>query len=130
MKHLHNERLDAGRAIAMPLHALEASFDTAIGHAGELMVAMSSGRKRAKLSAIYGAEAFDALGETAARLFAGRAQTVKLHRSLDGLRADLGLPARAYGDESHKPGDYAGLATGQAGTAAGAHAAPALRIAG
>jgi hypothetical protein len=118
MKHLHNERLDAGRAIAMPLHALEASFDTAIGHAGELMVA------------IYGAEAFDALGETAARLFAGRAQTVKLHRSLDGLRADLGLPARAYGDESHKPGDYAGLATGQAGTAAGAHAAPALRIAG
>jgi hypothetical protein len=120
MKHLHNERLDAGRAIAMPLHALEASFDTAIGHAGELMVAMSSGRKRAKLSAIYGAEAFDALGETAARLFAGRAQTVALHRSLDGLRADLGLPAR----------DYAGLATGQAGTAAGAHAAPALRIAG
>ncbi|MFA5965313.1 MAG: hypothetical protein WC804_14955 [Sphingomonas sp.] len=130
MKHLHNERLNAGRAIATPLHALEASFDSAIGHAGELMVAMSSGRKRAKLSAVYGADAFDALGETAARLFAGRAQTVALHRSLDELRADLNLPARAYGDESHKPSGYTGLAAGEAGTASGAQAAPALRIAG
>jgi hypothetical protein len=124
MKHLHNERLEAGRAIATPLHALEASFDTAIGQAGELMVALSSGRKRAKLSAVYGAEAFDALAETAARLFAGRAQAVALHRALDGVRADLGLPARAYGDESQKPDGYTGLATGIAA------AAPALRIAG
>ena len=124
MKHLHNERLDAGRAIATPLHALEASFDTAIGQAGALMVALSTGRKRAKLSAVYGAEAFDALAETAARLFAGRAQAVVLHRALDGVRADLGLPARAYGDESHKPADYTGLATGITTPA------PALRIAG
>ncbi|MDB5675494.1 MAG: hypothetical protein JWM65_2476 [Sphingomonas bacterium] len=124
MKHLHNERLEAGRAIATPLHALEATFDTAIGQAGELMVALSNGRKRAKLSAIYGAEAFDALAETAARLFAGRAQAVALHRALDGVRADLGLPARAYGDESQKPDGYTGLATGIAA------AAPALRIAG
>lgn len=123
MKHLHNERLDAGRAIATPLHALEASFDTAIGQAGELMVALSTGRRRAKLSAVYGSEAFDALAETAARLFAGRAQAVALHRALDGVRADLGLPARAYGDELHKPDDYTGAATGAA-------AAPALRIAG
>ncbi|MDB5708707.1 MAG: hypothetical protein JWL96_777 [Sphingomonas bacterium] len=124
MKHLHNERLEAGRAIATPLHALEATFDTAIGQAGELMVALSSGRKRAKLSAVYGAEAFDALAETAARLFAGRAQAVALHRALDGVRADLGLPARAYGDESQKPDGYTGLATGIA------TAGPALRIAG
>jgi hypothetical protein len=124
MKHLHNERLDAGRAIATPLHALEASFDTAIGQAGELMVALSTGRKRAKLSAVYGAEAFDALAETAARLFAGRAQAVALHRALDGVRADLGLPARAYGDESHKPDGYTGLVSGAA------ESAPALRIAG
>jgi hypothetical protein len=124
MKHLHNERLEAGRAIATPLHALEATFDTAIGQAGELMVALSSGRKRAKLSAVYGAEAFDALAETAARLFAGRAQAVALHRALDGVRADLGLPARAYGDESQKPDGYTCLATGIA------TAAPALRIAG
>jgi len=39
------------------------------------------------------------------------------------VRADLGLPARAYGDESHKPDDYTGLTTGSV-------AAPALRIAG
>lgn len=124
MKHLHNERLDTGRTIAAPLHALEATFDTAIGQAGELMIALSAGRKRAKLSAVYGAEAFDALAETAARLFAGRAQAVALHRALDGVRADLGLPARAYGDESQKPDGYTGLATGTATTA------PALRIAG
>lgn len=125
MKHLHNERLEAGRAIATPLHALEASFDTAIGQAGELMVALSSGRKRAKLSAVYGAEAFDALAETAARLFAGRAQAVALHRALDGVRADLGLPARAYGDETQKPDALTGQTTGHA-----AVATPALRIAG
>jgi len=124
MKHLHNERLDAGRTIAAPLHALEATFDTAIGQAGELMIALSAGRKRAKLSAVYGAEAFDALAETAARLFAGRAQAVALHRALDGVRADLGLPARAYGDESQKPDGYTGLTTGAATTT------PALRIAG
>ena len=128
MKHLHNERLSAGRAIATPLHALESTFDTAIGQAGELMIALSAGRKQARLSAIYGADAFDALAETAARLFAGRAQAVALHRALDGVRADLGLPARAYGDESHKPDDYTGATTGIA--AAGAAAAPALRIAG
>jgi hypothetical protein len=124
MKHLHNERLDAGRAIAAPLHALEATFDTAIGQAGELMIALSNGRKRAHLSAVYGAEAFDALAETAARLFAGRAQAVALHRALDSVRADLGLPARAYGDESHKPDGYTGLTTGTAA------ATPTLRIAG
>ncbi|MDH7973381.1 hypothetical protein QH494_14420 [Sphingomonas sp. AR_OL41] len=129
MKHLHNERLDAGRAIASPLHALEASLDVAIGHAGELMIAMSMGRKRAKLSAVYGADAFDALGEAAAGLFAGRARTVALHRTLDGLRADLGLPARAYGDESHKPDGFTGLAAGQAERASNTAAAPTLRIA-
>ncbi len=129
MKHLHNERLDAGRAIATPLHALESSLDTAIGHAGELMTALSAGRKRAKLSAVYGAEAFDALGEAAAGLFAGRARTVALHRTLDGLRADLNLPARAYGDESQKPNDF-GVPTGQADAPSGASAAPTLRIAG
>jgi len=128
MKHLHNERLSAGRAIATPLHALESTFDTAIGQAGELMIALSAGRKRARLSAVYGAEAFDALAETAARLFAGRAQAVVLHRALDGVRADLGLPARAYGDESHKPDDYAGVTTGAAIASTGS--APALRIAG
>jgi hypothetical protein len=103
MKHLYNERLMAGRAIATPLHALEATFDTAIIQVGELMIALSNGRKRAKLSAVYGADTFDALAETTARLFAGRAQAVVLHRSLDGVRAELNLPARAYGDESQKP---------------------------
>eukprot|EP01035_Chromulina_nebulosa_P061795 gene61795-biopygen44920 len=48
---------------------------------------------------------------------------------LDGLRADLGLPARAYGDESHKPDGFTGLAAGQAESASNTAAAPTLRIA-
>ena len=103
MSNLQTERLDVGRTIALPLRKLEATIDTAIEQAGLVMIAMASGRKRARVAAATGHEAFAALGETVAALFEGRGTIVACHQSLEQTRIDLGIRVDNYGDESSKP---------------------------
>jgi hypothetical protein len=103
MSNLLNERLAVGQSIATPLRALEAQIDSAIEQAGHVMVAMAQGRKRARVAAATGHEAFSALGKTVNALFEGRGTIVACHQSLEQTRRELNVPTRSYGDEASKP---------------------------
>lgn len=103
MSKLHDERLEVGRTIALPLRKLEATIDSAIEQAGHVMIAMAAGRKRAKVAAATGQDAFAALGETVAALFEGRSTIVACHQSLEQTRLDLNVRIDNYGDVAPKP---------------------------
>lgn len=103
MSILNEVRVEVGQTIAAPLRQLEATIDTAIEQAGHVMIAMARGRKRGKVAAATGHEAFEALGQTVSALFEGRGRIVACHQSLEQTRHDLGVPVVSYGDESSKP---------------------------
>lgn len=103
MSKLHDERLEVGRTIALPLRKLEATIDSAIADAGHVMIAMAAGRKRAKVAAATGHEAFVALSGTVAALFEGRSAIVACHQSLEQTRHDLNIRIDNYGDAAPKP---------------------------
>lgn len=103
MANLNEDRVEVGRTIAMPLRRLEATIDTALEQAGHVMIAMAGGRKRAKVAAATGHEAFVELGQTVNALFEGRSRIVACHQSLERTREDLGVRMDNYGDGASKP---------------------------
>lgn len=103
MQNLNEERVAVGGTIAHPLRKLEATIDTAIEQAGHVMIAMASGRKRAKVAAAMGHEAFAELGQTVHALFEGRSRIVACHQALEQTRESLGVRMEDYGDVGAKP---------------------------
>lgn len=79
------------------LQAFEAAIDDALACAGELTVSISSGRKRAHLSAIVGQDAIALVGKATASLHAARAEIVESHLAFDEVREQLGVPVTAGG---------------------------------
>jgi len=74
-----------------------------------LMAAMATGRERAKISAVVGADASIISARLLPLCSRAAARSSRLHLSLDETRAQLRLPERAFGDESEKVPAPAGV---------------------
>jgi len=97
------ERMAAAKSVAEPLLRLEALIDEAIQGAAALTGALPAARINAKLSALYGQEALEAVNETTALLVRARRQIVTAHDALQAVAGQLGLAERAIGDVNEKP---------------------------
>lgn len=93
-----NQRLNAARAIAAKLHALEEAIDDAIISAAELAAETPKARRHANVSPTVGQDAIALIGETAQALQQARARLVEAHHAFATVRDELGLKPRMTGD--------------------------------
>jgi hypothetical protein len=98
-----NDRLSVGQTIAPPLRALEGDIESAFVNAGRLMTAIGEGRLKAKVPFAVGIKAMEQINLCLGSILDGARSIDGLHNSLDGLRAEFGLPAVALGDYGDKP---------------------------
>lgn len=98
-----NQRLKAAAAVAEPLLQLEMLIDQAVQGAAHLTGALPAARIEAKLSALYGQDALDAVARATALLVSARRQIVIAHGALHEVKGQIGLGERAIGDVNEKP---------------------------
>lgn len=84
--------------VAEKLFALESALDDALQCAGELSAILPAARKRAKLSACVGQDAFTCASTTMNALVTARASLVEAHYNLADVHEQIGLKTFATGD--------------------------------
>ncbi|MET4896358.1 hypothetical protein RN629_04175 [Sphingomonadaceae bacterium jetA1] len=93
------------------LWKLEKELDAAFATAGELATALPRARTAARLSAVVGQHAFEALSQTMLAIGHARGHAVQSHRVLDKVGKTIGFDADDYGDNRPKPPEVAGALT-------------------
>jgi hypothetical protein len=98
-----NQRLSAAKKVATSLFEAEDEIDQAITRTSGLMIKILQARQEAKLPAIIGQEAIEAVGAAVASLVQSRREILQAHAGLDVAREQIGVPTRAWGDVFPKP---------------------------
>lgn len=91
------QRRREAERVAEKLLAVEASMDAAFVGVAELAVLITEARGRSRLSAVVGQQVVQDLGETIAKVVEARGALVRTHRSLDAVKAEVGLRHVAIG---------------------------------
>jgi succinylglutamate desuccinylase len=97
------ERLAVAKSVTRDLYAAEDAVDGTVDALTNLLSSMTDGRRKANLSAIYGAGAVDAVTKALAQIGKVRRSLVEAHVDLATTQRDLGLKAYAMGPWQEKP---------------------------
>lgn len=98
-----NQRLSAAKKVATSLFHAEDEIDSAVASTAGLIVTILAARSEAKLPAVIGQDALDALGAAVGSLLQSRRQVVEAHKGLDVARGQIGLDVVSWGDQFPKP---------------------------
>lgn len=93
-----NDRRSAAIKIAESLFAAEKAIDNALARAAELNGTMVTARSEAKLSAVFGQDAFEVSAAAFAALARARCDIVETHRRLSEAKIQVGLRTLAIGE--------------------------------
>ncbi|MDB5433244.1 MAG: hypothetical protein JWP35_4360 [Caulobacter sp.] len=104
----------SANTVAEHLFAAEAALDEAIRCAAALAGALPTARLEAKLSAVFGQDAFAGASRTMCVLTDARAELLRTHGALDEAKNRIGLRHIAFGDTKDDnygstPGTIGGL---------------------
>lgn len=100
---MRNERISAARNVANSLFVAEKDLDAALGSAAGLISRIVEAGDRARLPAVIGQGALDALGDAVASLIETRRKMIEAHGELATASEQIGLGAVAWGDQYPKP---------------------------
>jgi outer membrane protein TolC len=98
-----NKRLSAAKKVATSLFEAEDEIDQAITRTSSLMIKILEARQDAKLPAIIGQEAIEAVGAAVSSLVQSRRDILQAHAGLEVAREQIGVPPQAWGDVFPKP---------------------------
>ncbi|UVO53049.1 hypothetical protein [Sphingomonas sp. SUN039] len=91
------QRAEAAASVAQSLATAEGDFDRAMGSLAALTTALLNARAMTGLSPVIGQSAFDRIGESTALMFQARSRIIDAHHCLNATRAEINLPATAFG---------------------------------
>jgi hypothetical protein len=97
------EKVFVAQQIAKKLYAAEASLDSAISEAAELMTAIVKARQDLNLAATVDAKASAKLIDTLTALGQARTAIVGCHKELDEVRLRVGIRTRMGGFQDKPP---------------------------
>lgn len=97
------ERRSAAESVAKQLFEAEEALDIALAAVASLAVTMPQARKGARLSVMYGQDAFEGASQTLALLTQARRTIIDTHKALSVAQEQLGLRHFSVGPENDKP---------------------------
>ena len=97
------ERRSAAESVAKQLFEAEEASDIALAAVASLAVTMPQARKGARLSVMYGQDAFEGASQTLALLTQARRTIIDTHNALSVAQTQMGLGRVAFGPNDDKP---------------------------